>query len=143
MFEDEFRPTNTIFSSASGLANGATISWGIYNELNASGNQLTISINAGSSNGVYDVINFPAFALTDVTVAQNGIDRYTSTPFGASRVSFDAHNFFLDIAGSWNVYDTRLILSVAGASSVPEPASLTLLAGMLLGGGLLRRRARR
>ena len=134
-------PVSVILNSSSGIADGSTISWGIYNELNVSGDLATVSINGGSSGGVYDVINFPDFLISSVSVHQTGVNRYGGT-FGSDRVSFDTHNIFLNLARNWNVYDTRLVLQVEGVAAAPEPASLAILAfGLLATAGAVRRRS--
>lgn len=142
----------TYFGAAGNDPN--TISPSSYTQIYGLGNnEIDVSIDTSGSNGSYLVLELPDVTVTGVDVTQQGINDYFiggGASYGADEISFDAHDIYFDVNGSWGFgdfspyYDEQsMILDVTLASPVPEPASMTLLATGLIGFGALRRRRRR
>ena len=123
------------------IANGSYFGYNRYGTIDISDTNIYVHFNvtdgwmAEPFNGfrISDALGLiPDFTSVTINAATN------MSGFGASRISFDADNIWINWQGLTFVYDTVVSLDI-NSTSVPEPATLLLLGFGLIGIAAVRR----
>ena len=125
---------------------------GGFSSIDISDSQITVlrSIGAAAAPFNGDILTFPNYTLTNVSI-NTPLGNPGGPAFTADRLTFDAHNVYINWqGGSWNTYGPGnqsaanalpLILDVTGnATAAPEPSTLALFVLAAIGFGVKRKR---
>jgi hypothetical protein len=131
-------PVDTVVGLGTGIPAFAGLADIVFSDTNI---LITLIRDAGVNDVPFDGFHFfdtngmiPAF--TDIVL--NAATNYAG--FGASDITFDADNIFINVANLPGLMGQVISLDINPSTSIPEPSSILLLSAGLAGVSIIKRR---